>query len=141
MADFDYLFPVSKSPVVSDATRVNVFRPSPGIGGLVPSFSLKRYLMEPEKPLLDQYLQSIQDMEKLPCVYSCEKDWQRKKGLELFKVLRDYGGYGDLSWMLTSGIASRMLNYHIQSKHPAYPKHFARSGKFSNMQIPGTNIV
>ncbi|MCQ2121587.1 MAG: hypothetical protein MJY78_07160 [Fibrobacter sp.] len=71
-------------------------------------------------------------MEKLPCVNPWEKDWQRKKDLELFKVLRDYGGYNGLSWMLTSGIANRMLNYHIQFKHSTYPKHFARGGKFSN---------
>lgn len=141
MADYGSILPVTSSLATRDATYVNGFRPSHGIGGAVPTYSLARYLAVPEKPVFDQYLQSIQDMEKLPCVYSWEKDWQRKKGLELFKVLRDYGGYNGLSWMLTSGIANRMLNYHIQFKHSAYPKHFARGGKFSNMQIPGTNVV
>ncbi len=141
MADYGFLLPVTSSPVARDATYVNGFQSPSVIGLLSPSYSLTSYLAVPEKPLFDQYLQSIQDMEKLPCVNSWEKDWQRKKGLELFKVLRDYGGYDGISWMLTSGIANRMLDYHIQYKHSAYPKHFARKGKFSNMQIPGSSIV
>lgn len=141
MADFGSLIPTASSPVLSDATYVNGFRPSQGVGRLTPSYSLVHYLRPPEKPVFDQYLQSIQDMEKLPVVYSWEKDWQRKKGLELFKVLRDYGGYDGLSWMLTSGAANRLLNYNIRLKHSSYPSSFSRGGKFENMQLPGTSIV
>lgn len=141
MADYGSLIPTASSPVLSDATYVNGFRPSQGVGRLTPSYSLVHYLRPPEKPVFDQYLQSIQDMEKLPVVYSWEKDWQRKKGLELFKVLRDYGGYDGLSWMLTSGAANRLLNYNIRLKHSSYPSSFSRGGKFENMQLPGTSIV
>ncbi|SHK95218.1 hypothetical protein [Fibrobacter sp. UWEL] len=141
MADYGSLFPSTSSPVPSDVTYVSGFRPSQGVGRLSPSCSLARYLPVPEKPVFDQYLQSIQEMEKLPVVYSWEKDWQRKKGLELFKVLRDYGGYDGLSWMLTSGAANRLLNYNIRLKHSSYPSSFSRGGKFENMQLPGTSIV
>ena len=38
MADFNSIFPVTSSPVARDATYVNGFRPSPRIGGAVPSY-------------------------------------------------------------------------------------------------------
>ena len=65
---------------------------------------------------------------------------QRTRALELARVLRDFGGYNQFHWQLTSGISNLPLRQRIAQKFPDYPKFYSKKGLFSSIIIPGTDV-
>ncbi len=66
----------------------------------------------------------------------------RERALELSRVLRNYGGYNQLHWNLTSGYADPYLDLQIRTMYPDYPRRFSQKDdlSFKGVLIPGTNV-
>lgn len=141
MADYKHQCSTASSSTANHYSYPLNLSPYPETTSTEAAQLFTNFSTEPRTTLFDQYLQSIQDMDGLTGMYLWDKDWRRKKGLELFKVLRDYGGYSGPSWWFTSGAANPLLSNNIQRKHSSYPSSFARGGKFESIQIPGSSIV
>ena len=62
MADYNYLHPVIGSTTTNKPTYSHEFLPTVGGASFTPSYSFANSLFAQEKPVFDQYLQSIQNM-------------------------------------------------------------------------------
>ena len=91
-------------------------------------------------PTFGQLLTSIQDMDRLVDPPLWSNNNQRTRALELARVLRDFGGYNQFHWQLTSGISNLPLRQRIAQKFPDYPKFYSKKGLFSSIIIPGTDV-
>lgn len=139
MADYGSLLPVIGSGVPSDTIYTHDFRPSTGVGGLVPAFSWTRNLMVPEKPSFQQYYQAIKDIDAEIVLPGWKNYVARDRALEQMRLLRYYGGYQGMKWDLTTGSPNNHLDSLIRTKYPRYPRYFSKDGLFSKLELPKVN--
>lgn len=89
---------------------------------------------------LDSLLQAIQNIDELSFIPTWQSNWKRKRALEIAQVLRDFGGYNDLKWNATSGIASPYLKFMLHLTHPDYQGMFSKGGRFGSLEFPDMGI-
>lgn len=128
----------------SQQARLVPFRPIPADATRT-QFSdraVSRYLnaLPRPKPSFDQLLKSIKEMDELVSLPLWHNYMSNERALELSRVLRDFGGYGQARWNFTSGSANPFLSAQIRFKFPLYPSFYSENGFFRDLVIPGTNV-
>lgn len=88
----------------------------------------------------DSLLQAIQNIDELSFIPAWQSNWKRKRALEIAQVLRDFGGYNDLKWNATSGIANPYLKFMLHLTYPNYQNMFSKGGQFESLEFPDTGI-